>query len=285
MPFWTDGFDMNNTLRRLLRNPAGLTGSVLLLVLVVLVVAGPMLAPYVPTQFHMQRRLEGPSLDHWLGTDQFGRDILSRMLAGARSTILFGVISTFIGTAAGTLIGVSSAYFGGRFDTITMRAIDIFLAVPSLLLAMLIVTAMGASTLHALIAVAIAFTPATARIARGVALSERTRDYIQSAVARGEGHVQIIFRELLPNIGAAVVVEGSIRVAFAIMLGATLSFLGMGTQPPASDWGLLAAEARAYMFRNPWVLIAPGVGIAAVAACFNLLGDGLRDALNPKVLQ
>ena len=274
---------MNDVFRRLLRSPAGLVGTILLVILIVLVVAGPMLAPYEPTQFHMRRRLEGPSLDHWLGTDQFGRDILSRMLAGARSTILFGIGATLLGTVAGTLIGTTSAYFGGRTDTVLMRVIDVFLAVPSLLLAMLIVTVMGASGMHALLAVAIAFTPAIARIARGVALSERTRDYIQSAVARGEGHAQIVFRELLPNIGAAVVVESSIRVAFAIMLGATLSFLGMGAQPPASDWGLLAAEARAYMFRNPWVLIAPGIGIAIVAACFNLLGDGLRDALNPKV--
>lgn len=268
---------------RLLRNPLGLAGVLLLTSVAFVVLLGPHFAPYDPQEFHMHNRLEGPSATFWLGTDNFGRDILSRMLYGARATVFFGIGATALGTAAGAIIGLVSGFIGGRVDELIMRGIDALLAIPNLLLTLLIVTVLGASTTHALLAVALAFAPGMSRVARSVTLTVRTHDYVHAAVARGDNPGYIVLREMLPNVIAPVIVEGSIRVAFAIMLGATLSYLGLGAQPPASDWGLMVAEARAYMFRNPWLVAFPGLGIAAVAIGFNLFGDGLRDALNPRV--
>ena len=272
-------------LKRLLANPLGLPGTLILLVALVLVAFGPELAPYDPLKFHPRDRLEGPSLSYWFGTDQFGRDILSRVLVGARSTILFGVVATLVSTAAGSLIGIVSGYVGGRLDDAIMRAMDSLMAIPNLLLAMLIITVLGPSTTNAILAVAISFSPSMARVARSVTLSVRTRDFVHAAVARGEGAGYIVLREILPNVVAPVVIEASIRIAIAIMIGATLSFLGLGAQPPASDWGLMVSEARNYMFRNPWLVVWPSLCIGSVAIGFNLFGDGLRDALNPKVGQ
>ena len=269
----------------MLANPLGFAGTVVLLVAAVQVILGPALAPYDPLEFHPRNRLEGPSLAFWLGTDQFGRDIFSRVMVGARSTIAFGVVATLLGTVAGSLIGVVSGYVGGRLDDAIMRLMDAFMAIPNLLLAMLIITVLGPSTTNAVLAVAVAFTPSMARIARSVTLSVRTRDFVHAAVARGEGAGYVVFREILPNVVAPVVIEASIRIAFAIMIGATLSFLGLGAQPPDSDWGLMVSEARSYMFRNPWLVVWPSLAIGVVAIGFNLFGDGLRDALNPRVGQ
>jgi peptide/nickel transport system permease protein len=241
-----------------------------------------MLAPYDPTQFHAAQRLQGPSAQFWLGTDQFGRDILSRILVGAPATIMFGVTATLLGTALGTSIGLVSAFLGGKADEAIMRVNDALLAFPGLLKALLIVTVLGPSVRNAMLAVAVATAPSMARIARSVALSVRARDFVAAAIARGEGATFIMTREMLPNVVAPVIVEATIRVAFAIMTGATLSFLGMGAQPPASDWGLMIAEARNYMHRNPWMVVWPGLSIAVVAVGFNMFGDALRDALNPR---
>ena len=270
-------------LERLLTSPMGFAGSVVLLVAAAQVVLGPAIAPYDPLEFHPRSRLEGPSMEFWFGTDQFGRDVFSRIMVGARATILFGVVATFISTVAGSVIGIVSGYAGGRLDDAVMRTMDSFMAIPNLLLAMLIITVLGPSTTNAILAVAVSFTPSMARIARSVTLSVRTRDFVHAAVARGEGAVYIVFREILPNVVAPVVIESSIRIAFAIMIGATLSFLGLGAQPPASDWGLMVSEARSFMFRNPWLVVWPSLAIGSVAIGFNLFGDGLRDALNPRV--
>ena len=278
----TDRF-RGSWLERLLTNPLGLAGTLVLLVAAAQVVLGPALAPYDPLEFHPRNRLEGPSLAFWFGTDQFGRDVFSRVMVGARSTVLFGVVATLLSTAAGSLVGIVSGYVGGRIDDLIMRATDSFMAIPNLLLAMLIITVLGPSTTNAVLAVAVSFTPSMARIARSVTLSVRTRDFVHAAVARGEGAAYIVLREILPNVVAPVVIESSIRVAFAIMIGATLSFLGLGAQPPASDWGLMVSEARSFMFRNPWLVVWPSLAIGSVAIGFNLFGDGLRDALNPRV--
>ncbi|MGI9335053.1 MAG: ABC transporter permease [Gammaproteobacteria bacterium] len=268
---------------RLVCNPLGLMGALIIAGAIVVVAAGPVLAPYEPLTFHPSSRLQGPSAEFWFGTDQFGRDVYSRMLVGARSTILFGIVATALSTVAGSLIGVFSGYLGGRIDNIVMRIMDSLMAIPNLLMAMLIVTVLGPSVTNAVLAVSISFTPSMSRIARSVTLTVRTQDFVNAAVARGEGAPFIVLREILPNVLAPVVIEASIRIAFAIMIGATLSFLGMGAQAPDSDWGLLVSDARTYMFRNPWLVVFPSLGIGLVAIGFNLLGDGLRDALNPKV--
>jgi peptide/nickel transport system permease protein len=269
-------------LRAILRSPSGAVGVALLLLALAMTLAGPLMAPYDPTRFHPSARLAGPSGAFWLGTDQFGRDLLSRVLHGAPATILFGLAATALATAAGTLVGLVSGFLGGRADAVIMRVNDALLAIPTLVFALLVVTVLGASTANAVLAVAVATAPHMARIARGVTLSVRERDFVKAAVARGERAGFLLAREILPNVGGAVIVEATIRVAFAIMAGATLSFLGLGAQPPASDWGLMVAEARQYMFRNPWTVAAPGLAIALVAVGFNLFGDALRDALNPR---
>ena len=262
--------------------PAGLTGLGLLILVLGAATIGPFLAPYDPQAFHPATRLQGPSAAHWLGTDQFGRDLLSRLLNGAPSTIFFGLGATFLGVAAGSVIGVIAGTAGGWLDSVIMRILDGLLAVPELLFTLLIVTFLGGGMGQAMLAVAIAFTPGMARIARSSVLSIRTREYVLAASARGEPSHYIVLREVLPNAIGPIVVEATIRVAFAIMIGATLGFLGLGAQPPSTEWGLMVAEARQFMFRNAWTVAVPGVAIAMAAMGFNLFGDALRDSLDPR---
>lgn len=273
---------MADILRRLLRSPQGAIGLVLVVLVLALAIIGPSLAPYEPSAMSVLRRYRPPSAEHWLGTDQLGRDILSRILSGARATVLLAMLATAIGSMAGALLGTASAFLGGRVDEAVMRTVDAVMALPSLLLALLIVSVLGRGSENAVLAIAIAFTPGMARITRSVALAVRRQDYVNAAIARGEGGWYIVTREMLPNVVAPIVVEMSIRVAFAVMLFATLSFLGLGAQPPASEWGLMVSEARRFMHLSPWMIVWPCAAIALVAIGFNLLGDGLRDALNPR---
>jgi peptide/nickel transport system permease protein len=264
------------------RTAAGITGLCLLVLVMGAAILGPILAPYDPQVFHPTVRLQGPSITHWLGTDQFGRDLLSRLLNGAPSTIFFGLGATVLGVGAGSVIGVIAGTAGGWVDSVIMRILDGLLAVPELLFTLLIVTFLGGGMGQAMLAVAIAFTPGMARIARSSVLSIRTREYVLAAVARGEPSHYIVLREVLPNAIGPIIVESTIRVAFAIMIGATLGFLGLGAQPPSTEWGLMVAEARHFMFRNPWTVAVPGVAIAMAAMGFNLFGDALRDSLDPR---
>ena len=273
---------MTDLLRRLLRTKQGAVGTCLLLLLAIMCAIGPQLAPYDPEKIDFLGRLAAPSARHLLGCDQLGRDILSRVLVGARTTIPLALLATLLGTLTGALIGTLSAYLGGRADEAIMRTIDAVMAIPGLLMALLIVSTLGKGSLNAALAVAIAFAPGMARITRSVALVARRQDYVAAAIARGESHLWIVCAEMLPNVAAPVVIETTIRVAFAVMLFATLSFLGLGAQPPASDWGLMAAEARRYLHQAPWMMIAPAAAMATAAIGFNLLGDGLRDAMNPR---
>ena len=261
-------------MRDLLRHPTGIAGVLLLTIVAIMTIAGPVLAPHDPQQFHPLSRLQGPSAQYWLGTDQFGRDIASRILNGARSTIIFGLSATMLGVLAGGFIGLVAGAIGGVVDSVIMRLLDGLLAVPDLLFTLLIVTVLGGGSGHAMLAVAVAFTPGLARV--------RTREFVLAAQARGESQAYVIMREIMPNTIAPIIVEATIRVSFAIMLGATLGFLGLGAQPPSTEWGLMIAEARQYMFRNPICVAAPGVAIALAALGFNLFGDALRDLVDPR---
>ena len=227
-------------------------------------------------------RFAAPGAKHWFGADQLGRDVLSRLLVGARSTIPLAVAATFSGAAVGACIGTLSAYLGGRWDEAITRTIDAVMAMPHLLLALILVSTLGKGSLNAAFAIAISVVPSMARVTRSVALAVRQQEYVKAAIARGESGSWIVLREMLPNVAAPVIIEATIRVAFAVMLFATLSFLGLGAQPPASEWGLMVSEARRFMHQAPWMIVAPSLAIAATAICFNLLGDGLRDALNPR---
>ncbi|MGH1484358.1 MAG: ABC transporter permease [Geminicoccales bacterium] len=264
------------------RSATGMAGLLLLIVVLTAAVIGPFVAPYDPQMFHPTTRLQGPSSAHWLGTDQFGRDLLSRLLNGAPATISFGLGATLLGVGAGSIIGVIAGTAGGWIDSVVMRILDGLLAVPELLFTLVIVTVLGGGMGQAMLAVALAFTPGMARIARSSVLSIRTREYVLAAIARGEGAAYIVMREVLPNALGPIIIESTIRVAFAIMIGATLGFLGLGAQPPSTEWGLMVAEARQFMFRSAWCVAVPGVAIALAAMGFNLFGDALRDSLDPR---
>jgi peptide/nickel transport system permease protein len=273
---------MIDLLRRLMRTPQGAVGLGLVGIIAAVCLFGPWLDPQDPEKIDFLGRFRMLGTRNWLGADQLGRDVLSRLLVGARATVPMALLATLAGTAAGAVIGTTSAYLGGRFDEAIMRTIDAVMALPGLLLALLLVSTLGNGSGNAVIAIAIAFAPGMARVTRSVALNVRNQDYVKAATARGEGAGWIIFREMLPNVTAPVVIEATIRVSFAVMLFATLSFLGLGAQPPAAEWGLMVSEARQYLHQAPWILIAPAAAIAVTAIAFNLLGDGLRDALNPR---
>lgn len=273
---------MIEILKRMLRSPQGALGLVIVALILFVVIVGPWFAPYDPEKMAPLMRYKPPSAQFWLGTDQYGRDILSRLLHGARATVLLAVLATALGTLVGAVIGTVSAFLGGRSDEAIMRTVDAIMSIPSLLLALLIVNLLGKSSLNALLAIALAFAPGMARVTRSVALAVRKQDYVNAAIARGESAGFIVGREMLPNVVAPIIVEMTIRVAFAVMLFATLSFLGLGAQPPASEWGLMVSEARRFMHLSAWMILWPSLAVALVAIGFNLLGDGLRDALNPR---
>ncbi|WP_447903424.1 ABC transporter permease [Pseudomonas serbica] len=273
---------MTNIFQRLCRTPQGLLSLFLLAMLAFAAVFGQWLAPYDPEAINYASRFAPPSAAHWLGADQFGRDVLSRILDGARSTIPLALAATVFGTVMGAALGTLSAYLGGKWDEAIMRTIDAIMAIPHLLLALILVSTLGKGSVNAAIAIGISFAPSMARVTRSVALAVRQQEYVKAAIARGENAAFIVMREMLPNVAAPMIVEATIRVSFAVMLFATLSFLGLGAQAPAPEWGLMVSEARRFMHQAPWLIIVPSCAIAMSAICFNLLGDGLRDALNPR---
>ncbi len=261
------------------RSPALAVGGLILAVVLVLGLAAPWIVPYPTTEQHMLERLKPPGARFVLGTDQYGRDLLSRTLVGTRPALLLGLGAVALGLTVGVPIGLLAGYAGGRLDDVVMRVVDAMLAFPSLLLALLIITALGASTGHALLAIGVANAPGVARIVRSATLSLREAEFVLAARARGERHLYVMFGEIFPNVLAPVVVEATLRVGFAIVAGASLSFLGLGVQPPTADWGLMIREARQYVFVSPWPLLAPGTALAITIVAFNLFGDGLRDRL------
>jgi peptide/nickel transport system permease protein len=273
---------MPDLLARLIRTPQGAIGAVLVALVLIVAAFGAFIAPHDPEAMAPLARFQGPGAEYWLGADQYGRDIFSRMLIGARSTVFMALAATVIGTGVGAVVGTTSAFLGGRVDEFIMRTVDAVLAIPSLLFALLIVNLLGSSAVNALLSVAVAFAPGMARVTRSVALAVRQQDYINAAIARGESAGYIVLREMVPNVVAPIVVEMTIRVSFAVMVFATLSFLGLGAQPPSEEWGLMISDARRYMHQSHWMLVWPCLAIAVVAIGFNLLGDGLRDALNPR---
>lgn len=276
---------MIEILRRMLRSPQGLLGLVIVGLIMLVVVVGPAFAPHDPEKMAPLMRYKPPTAQFWLGTDQYGRDILSRLLHGARATVLLAVLATALGTLVGAVIGTVSAFLGGRSDEAIMRTVDAIMSIPSLLLALLIVNLLGKSSLNALFAIALAFAPGMARVTRSVALSVRKQDYVNAAIARGESAAFIVGREMLPNVIAPIIVEMTIRVAFAVMLFATLSFLGLGAQPPTAELGSMAADGRKFLTIAPHVSTLPCAAIFLVVLAFNILGDALRDAMDPKLRQ
>lgn len=271
-----------DTVRRILfRSPTVIAATVMIAIFVVVAALAPWLAPYDPLAQSMLKINKLPSWENWLGTDQFGRDVLSRMIYGARNSLLFGFISPVLAAIFGTLLGVVAGYFGGYTDRIISRVVDLLLAFPELLLAILIAAVLGGGFWNIIAVITVAFIPGFARVARAQTLSVKQEPYVEAAIAVGVRTPIIILRHIVPNIMAPIVALMTLWVASAIRLEASLSFLGIGTQAPNPSWGNIIRDGLNSLFGSPWPIIGAGAAITIVVLAFNLVGDAVRDALDP----
>ena len=266
------------------KKPLGGAGGLIIAGMVVVALAAGVVAPYDPLETDFGAMLGPPSLAHWLGTDTFGRDVLSRLIHGARTALLVGFASSFLGATAGALIGLTSAYLGGRVDLYTQRCMDIVISFPIIVLALTVVAMLGSGTGNLIVAITIPFIPRVSQVVRASALSIREMPYIEAARALGTGRARIILRHMFPNVMASYLVMLTAFLGQAILLEASLSFLGLGTAEPTPSWGLmLRGAAVEFAERAPWMAIFPGLTISAAVFAFNVLGDALRDVLDPKL--
>ncbi len=276
---------MNSPLRRALyraiRSPQFIIGAALVTLFVLMAVLGPVLSPYSPTAQKMSLRLKPPSAAHVLGTDDFGRDVLSRILHGAMPSLQVSVLSVAGSLVIGVIIGLVAGYRGGWADTLLMSLMDVLLAFPAVLLAIAILAVMGTALSNVILAIAIVNLPTFARLARSSTLATRELLYVEAARALGVPPIAITWRHILPNIAAPLVVQTSLTIAAAILIEAALSYLGLGIQPPAPSWGNILSSTYGFIQTNPWPSVFAGAAIALAVLGFNLLGDGLRDALDP----
>ncbi|MBN2261143.1 MAG: ABC transporter permease [Clostridiales bacterium] len=272
-----------NVFKRLKKSKTSMFGLLIVIILLFTAVFAPLMAPHDPIVGQLALRHNEPSMEYIMGTDSQGRDVFSRILYGARISVEIGIISVGIALILGTAMGVVSGYYGGKVDTIVMRFVDIMLAFPTILLALAIVTILGPSLTNAMIAVGIVNIPRFARIVRSSVLSVKENEYIEAAISIGCTDFEIITRHILPNCLAPILVQSTLTIGTAILEAAGLSFLGLGAQPPISEWGSMLADARGYMRQAPWSVMYPGVAIMITVLGFNLLGDGLRDALDPRL--
>ncbi|MCS0496843.1 ABC transporter permease [Ancylobacter mangrovi] len=264
-------------------NPKLVVGALVLALLVAVAIAAPWIAPYRFDEMSILSRLKPPSLAHWCGTDEFGRDVFSRTLMGARLSLMMGFAATAVSLLIGVPLGLWAGYRRGTVDEAIMRATDVLLSFPPIMLGLLILAVTPPSLWKMIIAVGIVYVPSTVRLTRSVTLDLAGEEFVQAARARGERAAYILHAEILPNAWPPIMVEASLRVTFAILLGAALSFIGLGAQPPSSDWGLMISEARPLIDRAPWVALAPGIAMGITVIAVNLLGDGLREALDPRM--
>ena len=272
-------------LRIMAGRPATIFAALIIAVFLVVAVLAPWIAPYNPLAQSILKINQSPSWAHWLGTDQFGRDVLSRMIYGSRNSLIFGLLSPVLAAIIGTTLGVVAGYFGGVVDRVISRLVDLLLAFPELLLAIIIAAALGGGFWNVVAVLTVAFVPGFARVARAQTLSVKQEPYIEAAVAVGVSTPVIIFRHIVPNIAAPIVVLVTLWVASAIRLEASLSFLGLGTQPPNPSWGNIIRDGLNNLFGSPWPIIGAGFAITCVVLAFNLFGDAVRDALDPETAQ
>ena len=270
-------------LRQFRRSRAAVLGLVLTLTFLVTAALAPLIAPHDPLAFSLGQQLQPPSAAYPLGTDELGRDILSRLLWGARITLLITMGAVAVALVGGTALGIIAGFRGGWSDTLIMRVMDVLLAMPGFLLAIAIIAALGVGTLNVIIAVGIYSIPAFARVARGSTLSVKQQDYVLAARALGTSDGGIMLRHVLPNVAPPLLVQTTLRLATAILTASGLSFLGLGPQPPTPEWGAMLSTGRNYVTNNPQLATIPGLAILLVTVGFNLLGDGLRDALDPRL--
>lgn len=272
-------------MRRLAKNKMAIVGLVLVLIIVFTAVFANVIAPYDPYDQNLREKLQFPSSEHLLGTDNFGRDLLSRIIYGARTSLLVALLSVVISMVIGILLGATSGYFGGVYEGIVMRLMDILMAIPGLLLAVSISAALGSGIFNTALAVAVSGIPSYARIVRANVLTVRDQEFVEAAKATGSGSCRIIFTQILPNILAPIIVDTTLRIGANILQISGLSFIGLGVQPPTAEWGSIMTVGRDYIRDFYPIVTFPGVAIMITLFGFNLLGDGLRDALDPKLKQ
>jgi peptide/nickel transport system permease protein len=268
--------------RVLFGRTATIFAAAVILVFVLVALAAPLLAPYQPLAQSLTRINRMPSWEHWLGTDQFGRDVLSRIIYGSRNSLIFGFLSPTFAAIIGTVLGVTAGYFGGIVDRVISRVIDLLLSFPELLLAILIAAALGGGFWNIVVVLTVAFIPGFARVARAQTLAVKQEPYVEAAIAVGVRTPLIIFRHIVPNIAAPIIILMTLWVASAIRIEASLSFLGIGTQPPNPSWGNIIRDGLNNLFGSPWPIIGAGAAITFVVLSFNLLGDAIRDVLDPE---
>lgn len=249
----------------------------------ILAALGPFIPPYSPTAFAVRLRFSPPSLLHWFGTDEFGRDVFSRVLVGAHFSFAMGFGAMLISLIIGVPLGLLAAFHRGLVEEAVMRTVDLLISLPPILLGLLILAVTPPNLWKTILAVGLVYIPIMTRLTRSVALGLLEEDFVQAAHARGEGAISILLREILPNTWPPIIVECGLRVTFAILLGSSLSFLGLGPQPPSSEWGLMIAESRQFIDQAPWIGLAPGLCLCALLICVNLFGEGLREALDPRL--
>ncbi|MDR1677477.1 MAG: ABC transporter permease [Deltaproteobacteria bacterium] len=270
-------------LKRFTSNRLALIGAVFFFFFLLMALIGSLVAPYPFDAQAISNRLQGPSLSHFCGTDQFGRDVFSRIIVGARSVFFLGGSGTVIAAFFGLMLGLASGYYGGLFDELAMRGCDIIMSFPSLLLALVFISLSGPSTLNLVLIVSILYIPIMARVVRGMTLEIKNMAYVEAARIRGESDLYIILVEIMPNTLPPVFVEMSMRFSYAIFLVASLGFLGLGVQPPSPDWGMQINEARGFLSLAPWVLLCPAAAIAILVISTSLLSDGIRNMLQPSL--
>ena len=265
------------------RQPLGFIGGVVVIMFILMAIFANYITPYDPEASSYQHMLSAPNSQFLLGTDDFGRDVLTRIIYGARTALLVGFSCAFIGATVGLVLGVGSAYFGGKIDLIFQRVMDVFMAFPLIIMALSIVAIFGSSIQNVIIAITIPFIPRCARVVRSSALAIREIPYIDAARANGFSNARIILRHMVPNVMAPYLIMLTAFVGQAILLEASLSFLGLGVQEPTAAWGLMLRNAQEYIRSEPWIAIYPGIAITLAVFAFNLFGDALRDALDPKM--
>jgi len=269
--------------RRFVRSRTGLAGAVVLVVVLLCAIFAPQVAPYNPLRQDFRVERQGPNFDHLMGTDEFGRDVLSRVIWGARASLAAGAVAASIALGLGLVLGMLAAFYGGGLDNVIMRFMDILLAFPYILLAIAVVAILGPGLQNAMIAIGIVYIPYYARVVRGSVLSVRARDYVEAARALGASDNRVMWQHVLPNTLAPVIVQTTLNVGTAIIDTAGLSFLGLGTQPTTPDWGNMLAGGRSYVIDSPWIATFPGLAILVTVLAFNLMGDALRDAFDPRL--
>lgn len=273
---------LHDVWRKLKKNKMAMISLFVLALIFLVAIFGSFLTPYNYAKQNYDETLQSPSLKHLFGTDNFGRDIFSRIVYGCKYTILIGFGATILAAVFGSLLGLIAAYYK-KLDNIIMRIMDVFIGMPGMTLLILIIAVLGSSMWNMIIAIAISYTPTFARVTRGAALAIINQEYIEAAIAIGAGNKRVLLKHVLPNCLAPIIVQFSLTAGLSILLGASLSFVGMGVQPPTPEWGLMVSDGRSYLRSNWYMSIIPGLAIILVTTALNYLGDGLRDALDPRL--